>query len=147
MSIRIGLVGCVKEKRAVIASAGDLYTSTLFSGRRDYVERSCTGWYVLSAKHGLLRPEVMVAPYDESLNDAGRAARRAWSEWVLRQLVVELGPLGRFTFEIHAGANYRDFGLTERLHLAGARFEVPAAGLRQGEQLAFYSRGRKTGKG
>jgi hypothetical protein len=48
--MRIGLVGCVKSKRSQAAPARELYSSPLFRGRRDWVERTCDRWFVLSAK-------------------------------------------------------------------------------------------------
>ena len=137
--MRIGLVGCVKEKGEAPLPAMELYVSALFRGRRAYVERSCDRWYVLSAKHGLVRPSQVLAPYDEALTDASRTRRRVWSERVLRQLGDELGHIAGNTFEIHAGVPYRDFGLVEGLRAAGAAVDVPAVGLSQGRQLAFYA--------
>lgn len=52
--MNIGLVGCVKTKRSTGNLARDLYMSTLFTGRRRYVEASCDRWFVLSARHGLV---------------------------------------------------------------------------------------------
>ena len=37
MSRRVGLVGCVKEKRDGAATDQDLYTSPLFIGKRRYI--------------------------------------------------------------------------------------------------------------
>ena len=48
-------------------------------------------------------------------------------------------------FEIHAGSDYRDFGLTDGLLLRGALVVVPTLGLTQGRQLAFYANARKHG--
>ena len=45
------------------------------------------------------------------------------------------------SFEIHAGATYRDFGLTAGLQQAGAVVAVPPLGLTQGEQLRLYRDG------
>ena len=42
-------------------------------------------------------------------------------------------------FEIHAGAEYREFGLTAGLLARGCLIENPTEGLRLGEQLQFYS--------
>jgi hypothetical protein len=42
-------------------------------------------------------------------------------------------------FEIHAGADYRDFGLADGLLQRGAVVTVPTLGLSQGRQLAFYA--------
>lgn len=136
--MRVGLVGCVKSKRSSPAAAQDLYTSTLFRGRRAFVERSCRAWYVLSAEHGLVEPDRVLAPYDKTLSGAARDEKRRWSERVLVQ-IDDLGlDLGSTTFEVHAGAEYREFGLVAGLQRRGARVEVPAAHLSQGQQLAFY---------
>ncbi len=138
--VRVGLVGCVKAKRTTVSPAEDLYVSTLFAGRRRYVERTCDQWFVLSAKHGLLEPTAPVEPYDETLKTKGRLERRRWSESVLEQLDAALGDVAGATFEVHAGAEYREHGLTTGLLARGAHVEVPVEGLRIGEQLAFYAR-------
>jgi hypothetical protein len=139
---RVGLVGCVKKKRDVPTPAADLYTSTLFLGRRNVVERTCDRWFILSAKHGVLDPAEIVEPYDMTLTTMSRDERRAWSARVLDQLEQKLGSLGATVFEIHAGAAYRDFGLTDGLRRSGAQVVVPTEGLTQGQQLAFYKRAR-----
>jgi hypothetical protein len=141
--MRVGLVGCVKSKRPTRSPAQDLYTSALFRGRRRYVEATCERWYILSAKHGLLAPTDLIDPYDESLTDASRATRQHWSESVLASLRDAVGDLRSHTFEIHAGAAYRDFGLVTGLTKSGAAVDVPAVGLRQGEQLQFYQAARE----
>lgn len=137
----IGLVGCVKSKRAEAAPAADLYTSTLFRGRRRWVETTCSRWFVLSAKHGLVSPDRVLDPYDETLNDIGRDDRRRWAKSVLAELLEEFGDLSRHDFEIHAGATYLDYGLRSGLISIGCRVIAPAEGLRQGEQLALYRDG------
>lgn len=138
--MRIGLVGCVKTKRNVGSAARDLYTSTLFTGRRRYVEQSCDQWFVLSARHGLVRDDEWLEPYDETLNDQSAASKRGWADKVLGALDALGVDYRTTTFEIHAGNEYRSFGLVEGLKARGASVVVPAAGLSQGEQLAFYGR-------
>ncbi len=137
---RIGLVGCVKSKRSSSAPARDLYTSTLFHGRRGYVEATGDPGFVLSALHGVVDPEERLSPYDESLTTASTSARRQWSQRVLRQLRERLGDLSLYAFELHAGQTYCDYGLVAGLEDAGAIVERPAAGLSQGRQLAFYAK-------
>ncbi len=137
---RVGLVGCVKSKLGHAAPAAQLYTSALFRGRRAYVEAGCERWFVLSAPHGLVRPDVPLEPYDVALNDASRAQRRLWAAKVLRQLDEDLGPCRGLVVEIHAGANYSDWGLVAGLRQRGATVDQPASGLTLGEQLAFYAR-------
>lgn len=121
-------------------AAADLYVSPLFRGRRRYVERTCDRWFILSAKHGLLGPAERLAPYEETLKGKSRAHKRAWAGSILDALDREGIDYRSSTFEVHAGAEYRDFGLVDGLRARGARVEIPAEGLSQGQQLAFYGR-------
>lgn len=143
--MRIGLVGCVKGKATSARPARDLYTSTLFTGRRRYVERSCDRWFILSARHRLIEPDAVTEPYDEALQDVSRPQRREWARVVLGQLAAGLGAMEAHTFEIHAGSAYTDFGLTSGITNLGANVESPAGGLPIGKLLAFYSRQSATG--
>ena len=136
--MRIGLVGCVKSKLDTAAPAQDLYTSPLFLRRREWVERTCDRWFILSALHGLVEPDQELKPYDLALSDVGRAERREWSEGVTRALDAAVGPLDDHVFELHAGDAYVDFGLAEGLEKRGATIERPMSGLTLGQQLAAY---------
>ena len=136
----VGLVGCVKDKASRACSARDLYVSALFRGRRRYVERSCDAWWILSAQHGLVDPDEVVAPYDLALKDLGRSERRKWSQRVLQALDELVALHGGDTVELHAGAEYRDFGLAEGLAARGCELTNPTEGMRIGEQLRFYQR-------
>jgi hypothetical protein len=141
--VRIGLVGCVKTKLAEPAPAAELYVSDLFRGRRRVVETTCDRWFILSAMHGLVAPETVLDPYDAAMSELGRVRRRWWSVGVIQSLEQELGGLDGHFFEIHAGADYVDFGLQRGLERAGARVERPVEGLSLGEQLAWYQRGSR----
>jgi hypothetical protein len=134
---RVGLVGCVRQQGSR-AEAQDLFVAPLFRARRSYVERTCGRWYVLSALHGLVAPDEVLAPYDLKLKSLSQAERRAWSERVLAQLEAECGSFGGLTFEIHAGASYTNEGLVRGLRARGAAVELPAAGLGEAQELAFY---------
>ena len=129
----------MKGKRRSAAPAGDLYTSSLFVGRRRFVLGSCDRWFILSALHGLLDPEQTIEPYDRSLLDVGSGERRAWAKEVLAAIDATLGDVAGVVFELHAGAAYRDFGLVDGLRARGAEVVNPTAGLSQGGQLAFYA--------
>lgn len=135
---RVGLVGCVKQKAASRRQARDLYTSALFAGRRRYVERTCTEWWILSALHGLVSPGDVLAPYDVTLKGGGRAERRDWSNKVLATLDDQTGLRPGDVVEVHAGSEYRDFGLLHGLRRRGVVVVVPAEGMTLGRQLAFY---------
>jgi len=140
---RIGLVGCVKDKTAIPQAAKDLYISTLFTGRRSYVEWSSDSWWILSAKHGLVHPDEVLAPYDVTLKDVGRLARRSWSNQLLLVIDEWIQPRRGDVFEIHAGAEYREFGLLDGLRDRGCLIEIPTERMRIGEQLRFYRQTRE----
>ena len=140
---RIGLVGCVKKKVGVPRVAKDLYVSTLFVGRRSYVERSSDEWWVLSAKHGLVHPDEVLAPYNVTLKDADRLARRSWSNQLLLVIDERIQPRRGDVFEIHAGAEYREFGLLDGLGDRGCVVEIPTEGMPFGVQLRFYKQARE----
>ncbi len=128
----------MKTKRSSPSPARDLYDSTLFRGRRRFVEATCDRWFILSAKHGLVAPDEVLAPYEETLNDKSSSAKRQWAAAVLARL-AKLVDISGTVFEVHAGAEYRNYGLVDELRRRGAIIEIPAAHLSQGEQLAFYA--------
>ena len=137
--MRVGLISCSKAKLAHAAPARELYSpSALFRGARCHVQRTCDRWFILSAKHHLVRPEQELEPYDQTLKEVSSAERRRWSAQVLSQLDEELGDVRGTTLEVHAGAAYLNFGLAERLHDRGATVEDPVAGLSMGKRLRFY---------
>jgi uncharacterized HhH-GPD family protein len=131
------LLGCVKTKAAEASPACDLYLSPLFERRRRYAESSSKPWYILSAEHGLLDPDKIIEPYDVYLADQSADYRKAWGEWVAAKLARVRGPIDGLVIEVHAGAAYMD-AIEEPLRRRGVVLLNPLAGLRQGEQLAWY---------
>ncbi len=136
-SADVVLVGCVKTKAGEPAPAQDLYISDLFLKRRRYAEGQGLPWYILSAEHGLLRPTMLVEPYDVELKAQPSTYRKAWGSWVVARLQRELGSLADMVFEVHAGDAYVE-ALREPMRAAGASLYRPLQGLSQGEQLAWY---------
>ena len=75
----VALVSCVKSKLRKAAPARELYSrSPWFRTARKIVEASSVRWFLLSAKHGLIAPDRVTAPYDATLKDIGRAGRQGW---------------------------------------------------------------------
>ena len=50
------------------------------------MERQGAPGLILSAKHRLVHPDTVIAPYDETLNNMRVAARRNWAERVELQM-------------------------------------------------------------
>lgn len=85
---RICLVSCSKSKRDSPAQARDLYTSPIF--KKSIAAASCLAdrVFIVSAKHGLLAPTKIVAPYDQTFVRMDRDAIDAWIEGVREQLTL-----------------------------------------------------------
>jgi hypothetical protein len=130
----IYLVSCVSQKRAASASAKDLYVSEWFNRARAYLEATGCPWFILSAKYGLVAPNEIIAPYEQTLNHMGIAERRAWANSVQAQMDQHLPPAERIV--IFAGKRYREFLMSNLLRRA-AKVEVPMERLRIGEQLRW----------
>ncbi len=94
-------------------------------------------WFILSAEHGLVDPDAVIAPYEKTLNTMSSPARREWADRVFSQLCGAAPDARSVTFL--AGARYRAF-LAERLRATGITVEVPMEGLRIGEQLSWLAR-------
>jgi hypothetical protein len=130
------LVSCVRSKLPIPAPAKSLYTSAWFTKTKSLIEASGADWLVLSSRYGLLEPNTEIEPYDDTLNTAGVAERRAWAEKVLDQLIPRLQGYGRVV--MLAGARYREF-LIGPLQQRGIKVDIPMAHMRRGEQLGWLS--------
>jgi predicted glycosyl hydrolase (DUF1957 family) len=130
--MRIALVACCGQKLDRAAPAGELYTSPLFRKAASYA-RTFDRWYILSAKHGLLRPDVVVEPYDCTLLGMRKVDRLAWGRRVFDQMTTE--GIAGVEFVALAGAKY-----TEPLVRVGLPVKTPLKGLGIGQQLAWLTK-------
>jgi hypothetical protein len=130
------LVSCVGKKLSRPAEAGELYQSPWFKKARAFAEHAGDRWFILSAEHGLLGPDWIVAPYDTTLKTMPRAERKQWASSVMATLLNVLRPRDRVV--ILAGIAYREF-LEPSLRSRGYVVEVPMRGLGIGRQLAWLS--------
>jgi hypothetical protein len=101
---------------------------------RKYAEAHADRWFILSAKHGLLRPDQVIAPYERTLNAMPKADRVAWAVKVQEQLAKELPR--RATIIMLAGERYRE-NLVPFLTSRGFEVQIPMEGLRFGPQLRW----------
>lgn len=127
------LVACVASKLDHPAEARELYRSPWFKKARAYVEAIGAPWAILSAKHGIINPAKVIAPYDETLNAMTRAERLAWGEPIARGLVAHGAPVVML-----AGRQYRD-AITDTAPAPGLVVSAPMVGLGIGEQMAWLA--------
>lgn len=129
----VHLVACVAGKRERPAPARELYTSPWFQKARAYVEHQGGQWFILSAKHGLIGPDEVIEPYDETLARMSAAQRRLWGVRVIEAMGRQIEAAAPLI--VLAGRNYRDPLWSAIEH----RASVPMEGLGIGEQLAWLA--------
>lgn len=61
------ITGCCKEKLDHATPAKDLYQGRLFKLVRQYAELNNLDWVIISAMHGLVRPEQVIEPYEAQI--------------------------------------------------------------------------------
>lgn len=131
------LISCTKTKLSVPAPARELYCSPAFQMKRRMAERLGNRWLILSAKHGLVEPEQIIAPYDETLTSMSVSHRRAWATNVMPPLLPIAHRAGHVAFL--AGQRYVEF-LIAPLVAGDVQVSEPLKGLRQGEQLSWLTK-------
>lgn len=138
---RIALVACVKSKRPHSSPASELYISPLFKRSRAWAETYCDGWFILSAKFGLVMPVTEISPYEVTLNRMGRNDRRLWAERVYEQMWRANLLTPGVTFVWLTGKTYKE----ELSRLLGSfAQEDPMAGLALGPRLQWLK--QQTGR-
>jgi cytoplasmic iron level regulating protein YaaA (DUF328/UPF0246 family) len=129
----IVLVSCVKSKRGEPCRAGEMYT--LFHKMMAYAQRlKPKRIFILSAKYGLLSPDDMIEPYEQTLKTMKTAERRTWAQGVLSALRQNCD-LDADTFVFLAGDAYRQNLVPHIKH-----YTVPMEGLAFGKQLQWLER-------
>lgn len=131
--MRIALIACSGKKLSHAAPARELYQGDLFKKSVTHAEHTCDLWYVLSAKHGLVTPDQVLEPYDETLSTKTPDQRREWGQAVIAAIEERLG--GPHHWYLYAGQQYVQ-PLVAAGYLRGF-VGVPLAGKRFGEQLAW----------
>lgn len=130
----IALVSCVKRKAAGSCAAKDLYTSALFRYQRAYAEKHADRWFIISAKYGLIHPDDVIEPYEQTLTGASVATRREWARRVFGQMESAGLREGCKRFLWLAGRAYQK-ELSSLLHTHG--HISPLDGMRFGNRLAW----------
>jgi hypothetical protein len=153
--VKVGFVACSALKLDRPARAADLYTSPLFrlSVRWLTEKWGAHRWYVLSARHGLVAPETVLEPYDQTLAKSSKAERAAWGEMVAEQVYREWRKSGsEWLMQVLAGKSYCD-PLDRALHakvnprtvISHLGFDEPLRGKTIGGRLQWLSEKLKDG--
>ena len=135
---RIALIACSGTKLDRAAPARDLYVGDLFQMSWTYTERHRPPYdavRILSARHGLVAPLDMIAPYDEQLP---RDTRKSvpWAKLVVNQMTAHWGANAELILTFLAGAAYREplVAEIERREELAWTWTSPLAGMGIGSQ-------------
>ncbi|WP_209305560.1 DUF6884 domain-containing protein, partial [Blastococcus sp. CT_GayMR20] len=130
---RVLLIGSSGATSSVPVPVDELFRSSGFSRAREHALASDLPWFVLSAKHGLLDPGDVIAPFDLELADRSTGYRSAWGEWVVAQL-AERVQLSGVAVEVHGGVDFAQ-PLRQPLARRGAAMELALPGTwREGDE-------------
>lgn len=132
--LRVALVACCKNKLPTRAYAESLYTSPLFRLSRAVARAESDRWYVLSALHGLVKPNTAIDPYDQTLLTMSLAERDSWGRKVVDQLRTVRKWSGPMVLTAYAGSLY-----VEPFVAAGIPVRQPLAGMGIGQRLKWLS--------
>ncbi len=113
-------------------AAQDIYCSPLFKKSREFAERYCDDFFILSAKHGLLSKHHIVAPYDETLTRYNSDALATWGAALRKQIAAEFSR--NTVFYMLAGSRYIA-PIKNGLKTEGYSLESPLEGLSLGNRL------------
>lgn len=138
---RIILVGCCAQKLSSVAIARDMYRSQLFQKSAQWAEKQDCEWFILSAKHGIIKPHGYIAPYNMTLGKMSAYERSKWGEYVaedIKQLIRYWG-VDTLTIDIMAGKSYAEW-----VNQLDERFTVrqPMAGMQIGQRLNWLNNQR-----
>lgn len=133
----LAFVSCAKLKRNSACAAKDLYISSRFKWSRLIAEHHAGCWFILSARHGLVDPNEVVAPYEQTLKAAKVVERREWARRVF-EAICHRAP-AKSTILLLAGFDYAG-QLVPLLKGRGHAVSQPLEGLSQGRGLSLLSR-------
>lgn len=134
MTKLIALVGCTSRQHIQAMPARWLYHSEWFVRAAAVAETSTAGWYILSARYGLLHPDQKIAPYDLLLTDLSPSQRQVWAAAVIQSLSQILRPNDRvlaLTDSVYAAP------LLPLLANTAWRITAPLAGLNLTGQISW----------
>lgn len=107
--------------------------STLFRCSLAYARQLSCPIYILSAKHGLVAEDQVLAPYNECLAEQTRCEKEVWADGVLSQLNARFD-LGQTQFIILAGKEYCQPLLPSLPH-----YRLPLRGMSLGRRISALS--------
>lgn len=130
------LLTCSRRKLNKSAAAKDLYISPSFIAARKIAEKRGDSWYIISAKHGLIDPELKLKPYDVSLSSFSEDEIEKWSSNVVKSITNNLNINDKIIF---LGDDFYFNSLSEKLCSVGFVAHSPLLGKTNDEKLHWLN--------
>lgn len=128
------LISCSKSKGGHRDIARDMYVSPLYRKSVQLAELWGVPFYILSAKYGLLHPNDLIEPYEQTLKTATKKEKQDWAQRVDKKI----RELPRKKLVVLAGDDY--FApLVEASSGAPLDYFAPMRSLSLGTRLAFLN--------
>jgi hypothetical protein len=126
------IIGCGERKLSEPAPAAQFYTGSLFDISKKYALRQIAkneadGWFILSAEHGILKPEQVITYYNKTPDDIDH------QEWCAK-VIQQIREIKAKRITLLAGMKY-----TDPLKTRGLVFENPLNGLLMGDRRTFLA--------
>lgn len=134
MSKTIALVSGVHPQFEHAMPARWLYHAEWFLVAAALAETASTGWFILSARYGLLHPDQKIAPYALTLSDLSPSQRQAWAAGVLHSLTQMLQPGDRLLLLAEPDGHSALFTVLEN---SKWRLAAPLSGMTAASQLIW----------
>lgn len=109
---KIALLACSKSKKGKdqpeeLFRAEDIYTGNSFRKSLDKVRKEgFDDYFIISAKHHLLKKDQMISYYDKTLHKMSAKERKEWADIVIQQLEGLFNNLDEIEFYIFGGEKY-----------------------------------------
>jgi cytoplasmic iron level regulating protein YaaA (DUF328/UPF0246 family) len=131
--IHVTLIACSATKLNHAAAAQHLYAGELFKKSKAFAETSGKPYFILSALHGLVEPDRIIAPYNVTLKTKRKREREAWGNRVVKDIAWNVPAASTIT--LLAGSDYAT-QIEGPLKSKGFTVIRPLEGLSIGQQLA-----------
>ena len=126
------LIGCSNKKVPIAMPAWSMYLGSTFATFAAYSRLENLRRFILSGKHGLLDPYVVIEPYDFDLEASNDATQREWGDRVAAQIKETIPGPARLVFM--AGPVYRD-RVIDILSADADRYETRILTIEKARQL------------
>ena len=104
--MKIAIISCSARKLNFACSAKEMYSpSSTFSLSLEYAKKFADQIFILSAKYGLIDPNMEIVPYNLNLAALSKQERINWAERVIEEL-QKVSDIENDHFTLLAGKNY-----------------------------------------